>query len=120
MAMSDHDLSDVTGYTYTYLINGVNPATIFKALFKHGDKIRLRFINSASMTFFDVMIPGLKMTVVASDGNNIQPVSVDEFRIGVAETYDVIVEPEENHAYAIFAQSLDRSGYALGALTFRR
>ncbi len=118
MAMTDRDLSDVTGYTYTYLMNGVNPATIFKALFKNGDKIRLRFINSASMTFFDVMIPGLKMTVVASDGNNIQPVSVDEFRIGVAETYDVIVEPEENHAYAIFAQSLDRSGYALGALTY--
>ncbi|MFY4765180.1 copper resistance system multicopper oxidase, partial [Aliarcobacter butzleri] len=70
------------------------------------------------MTFFDVRIPGLKMTVVAADGNNIQPVTVDEFRIGVAETYDVIVEPEVNKAYSIFAQSIDRSGYALGALTF--
>ncbi|MDA3907750.1 MAG: copper resistance system multicopper oxidase [Sulfurimonas sp.] len=118
MAMTDRDLSDVTGYTYTYLMNGQNPATNFKALFKNGEKIRLRFINSSAMTFFDVQIPGLKMSVVASDGNYVQPVSVDEFRIGVAETYDVIVEPEENRAYSIFAQSLDRSGYALGALTY--
>ncbi len=118
MAMTDRDLSDVTGYTYTYLMNGQNPATNFKAIFKNGEKIRLRFINSAAMTFFDVRIPGLKMSVVASDGNYVQPVSVDEFRIGVAETYDVIVEPESDTAYAIFAQSLDRSGYALGALTY--
>ena len=118
MKMTDRDISDVSGYTYTYLMNGENPATIFKALFKNGEKIRLRFINSAAMTFFDVRIPGLKMTVVAADGNNIQPVTVDEFRIGVAETYDVIVEPEVNKAYSIFAQSIDRSGYALGALTF--
>ena len=118
MKMTDRDISDVSGYTYTYLMNGENPATIFKALFKNGEKIRLRFINSAAMTFFDVRIPGLKMTVVAADGNNIQPVTIDEFRIGVAETYDVIVEPEVNKAYSIFAQSIDRSGYALGALTF--
>lgn len=118
MAMTDRDLSDVTGYTYTYLMNGENPATTFKALFKNGEKIRLRFINSSAMTFFDVRIPGLKMTVVASDGNYVQPVTVDEFRIGVAETYDVIVEPDVNTAYSIFAQSLDRSGYALGALTY--
>ena len=118
MAMTDRDLSDVTGYTYTYLMNGQNPATNFKALFKNGEKIRLRFINSSAMTFFDVCIPGLKMTVVAADGNYVQPVAVDEFRIGVAETYDVIVEPETNTSYAIFAQSLDRSGYALGALTY--
>lgn len=118
MAMTDRDLSDVTGYTYTYLMNGQNPATNFKALFKNKEKIRLRFINSSAMTFFDVQIPGLKMSVVASDGNYVQAVSVDEFRIGVAETYDVIVEPEENKAYSIFAQSLDRSGYALGALTY--
>lgn len=118
MAMTDRDLSDVTGYTYTYLINGQNPATNFKALFNNGEKIRLRFINSAAMTFFDVRIPGLKMTVVASDGNYVQAVEVDEFRIGVAETYDVIVEPKDNKAYSIFAQSLDRSGYALGALTY--
>jgi CopA family copper-resistance protein len=118
MAMTDRDLSDVTGYTYTFLMNGENPASIFKALFKNGEKIRLRFVNSSAMTFFDVRIPGLKMSVVASDGNNVQAVDVDEFRIGVAETYDVIVEPEDNTAYAIFAQSLDRSGYALGALTY--
>ena len=99
-------------------MNGQNPATNFKALFKNGEKIRLRFINSSAMTFFDVCIPGLKMTVVAADGNYVQPVAVDEFRIGVAETYDVIVEPETNTSYAIFAQSLDRSGYALGALTY--
>ncbi|MCF6309216.1 MAG: copper resistance system multicopper oxidase [Sulfurimonas sp.] len=118
MAMTDRDLSDVTGYTYTFLMNGQNPATNFKAIFKNGEKIRLRVINSAAMTFFDVRIPGLKMKVVATDGNYIQPVEVDEFRIGVAESYDVIVEPQENTAYAIFAQSIDRSGYALGALTY--
>lgn len=118
MSMMDRDLSDVTGSTYTFLMNGENPASIFKALFKNGEKIRLRFINSSAMTFFDVRIPGLKLKVVASDGNNIQAIDVDEFRIGVAETYDVIVEPEDNTAYAIFAQSLDRSGYSLGALTY--
>jgi len=117
MSMTDRDLSDVTGYTYTYLMNGNNPATQFKALFKAGEKIRLRFINSSAMTFFDVRIPNLKMTIVSADGNNVEPVTVDEFRIGVAETYDVIVEPQNNEVYAIFAQSLDRSGYALGSLT---
>ncbi len=117
MSMTDRDLSDVTGYTYTYLMNGNNPATQFKALFNRGEKIRLRFINSSAMTFFDVRIPNLKMTIVSADGNNVEPVTVDEFRIGVAETYDVIVEPQNNEAYAIFAQSLDRSGYALGSLT---
>ena len=118
MAMTDRDLSDVSGYTYTFLMNGQNPAQNFKALFKNGEKIRLRFINSSAMTFFDVQIPGLKMRVVSADGNNVQPVVVDEFRIGVAETYDVIVEPKEDIAYAIFAQSIDRSGYALGSLTY--
>ena len=118
MAMTDRDLSDVTGYTYTYLMSGKNPTQNFKALFKNGQKIRLRFINSSAMTFFDVRIPGLKMSVVAADGNYVQAVSVDEFRIGVAETYDVIVQPKTDTAYAIFAQSLDRSGYALGALTY--
>jgi CopA family copper-resistance protein len=117
MRMSDRDLSDVTGYTYTYLINGVTPEDGWLALFKRGEKIRLRFINSAAMTIFDVRIPGLKMTVVASDGQNIEPVTVDEFRIGVAETYDVIVEPSDDSAYTIFAQSMDRTGYARGTLT---
>lgn len=117
MRMNDGDLSDVTGYTYTFLMNGKNPATQFKALFKKREKIRLRFINAAAMTFFDVRIPGLKMTVVAADGNHVKPVSVDEFRIGVAETYDVIVQPTKEKPYSIFAQSIDRSGYALGSLT---
>ncbi len=117
MRMNDGDISDITGYTYTFLMNGQNPATQFKALFKKGEKIRLRFVNAAAMTFFDVRIPGLKMTVVAADGNHVKPVSIEEFRIGVAETYDVIVEPGSNKAYAIFAQSIDRSGYALGSLT---
>jgi CopA family copper-resistance protein len=117
MRMSDGDLSDITGYTYTFLMNGKSPASQFKALFKKGEKVRLRFVNGAAMTFFDVRIPGLKMTVVAADGNYVKPVSIEEFRIGVAETYDVIVQPKSNKAYAIFAQSIDRSGYALGSLT---
>lgn len=117
MRMTDRDISDVSSYTYTHLMNGQNPATQFKALFKKGEKIRLRFVNAAAMTFFDVRIPGLKMTVVAADGNHIKPVSIDEFRIGVAETYDVIVKPKSNKAYAIFAQSIERSGYAMGSLT---
>ena len=115
--MSDRDISDVTGSMYTYLMNGNPPAQGWQAIFKQGEKIRLRFINSAAMTIFDVRIPGLKMTVVASDGQNIQPVAVDEFRIGVAETYDVIVEPEMGNAYCIFAQSIDRTGFTVGNLT---
>jgi len=117
MRMTDRDLADVSGYTYTFLTNGQTPADPFKALFKKGEKVRLRFINSAAMTFFDVRIPGLKMTVVAADGNHVEPVTVEEFRIGVAETYDVIVSPLNEKPYAIFAQSIDRSGYALGTLT---
>tara|TARA_R110001592_G_scaffold254129_3_gene517532 strand:+ start:81635 stop:83512 length:1878 start_codon:yes stop_codon:yes gene_type:complete len=117
MRMSDRDISDVTGYTYTYLINGVTPEDGWIGLFKRGEKVRLRFINSAAMTIFDVRMPGLKMTVVAADGQNIDPVTVDEFRIAVAETYDVVVEPHDDSAYTIFAQSIDRSGYARGTLT---
>ncbi len=117
MRMSDRDISDVTGYTYTFLMNGHAPADGWMGLFKRGEKVRLRFINGAAMTFFDVCIPGLKMTVVAADGQYIQPVGVDEFRIGVAETYDVIVEPKDDRAYAVFAQAIDRSGYAFGNLT---
>lgn len=117
MRMSDRDISDVTGYTYTFLMNGVTPADGWLGLFKKGERVRLRFINSSAMTFFDVCIPGLKMTVVAADGQYIQPVSVDEFRIGVAETYDVIVEPSSEQAYTLFAQAIDRSGYARGTLT---
>ncbi len=117
MRMSDRDISDLTSYTYTYLMNGQNPATQFKALFNKGEKILLRFINGSAMTYFDVHIPGLKMTVVAVDGNYIKPVDIEEFRIGVAETYDVIVEPKSSKAYAIFAQNIERSGYAMGSLT---
>ena len=117
MRMSDRDISDVTGYTYSFLTNGQTPDTGWTGLFKKGEKVLLRFINAAAMTFFDVRIPGLKMTVVASDGQTIQPVTVDEFRIGVAETYDVVVEPSDDRAYSIFSQAIDRSGYARGTLT---
>ena len=117
MRMSDRDLSDVTGYTYTFLMNGVAPEDGWLGLFKRGEKVRLRFINGAAMTIFDVRIPGLKMTVVAADGQNIEPITIDEFRIGVAETYDVVVEPSIDSAYTIFAQSLDRTGYTRGTLS---
>ncbi|RRS31694.1 MAG: copper resistance protein CopA [Gammaproteobacteria bacterium (ex Lamellibrachia satsuma)] len=117
MRMSQRDLSDVTGYTYTFLTNGQTPAEGWSGLFRKGEKVRLRFINGSAMTFFDVRIPGLKMTVVAADGQHIEPVSVDEFRMGVAETYDVIVEPKDDTAYTIFAQDIARSGYARGTLT---
>ena len=116
MRMSQRDLSDVTGYTYTFLMNGVTPADGWLGLFERGERVKLRFVNAAAMTFFDVRIPGLKMTVVAADGQYVEPVSVDEFRIGVAETYDVLVEPHDDRAYTIFAQAIDRSGYARGTL----
>ena len=117
MRMSDRDLSDVTGYTYTFLMNGQTPADGWTGMFKRGEKVRLRIINGSAMSFFDVRIPGLTMTVVAADGQNIEPVSVDEFRIGVAETYDVIVAPKDDRAYCLFAQAMDRTGYARGTLT---
>ena len=117
MRMSDRDISDVTGYTYTFLMNGVTPADGWLGLFRRGERIKLRFVNAAAMTFFDVRIPGLKMTVVAADGQYIEPVTVDEFRMGVAETYDVLVEPHDDRAYTVFAQAIDRSGYARGTLT---
>ena len=117
MRMSETDIADVTGYTYTYLMNGMTPDEDWKCLFKRGEKVRLRFINAAAMTIFDVRIPGLKMTVVTSDGQHIDPVTVDEFRIGVAETYDVIVEPLSDCAYTLFAQSIDRTGFTRGTLT---
>jgi len=117
MRMSDRDISDVTGYTYTYLMNGNNPASNWTGLFNKGERVLLRIINASAMTLFDVRIPGLKMTVVAADGQYVEPVSVDEFRIGVAETYDVLVTPDNDMAYALYAQSIDRSGYAIGRLT---
>ena len=119
MKMSPTDLADVSGYTYTYLMNGQAPDGNWTGVFKPGEKIRLRFINGSAMTYFDVRIPGLKMTVVAADGQYVHPVSVDEFRIAVAETYDVIVEPEDEQAYTIFAQSMDRTGFSRGTLAIR-
>jgi FtsP/CotA-like multicopper oxidase with cupredoxin domain len=116
MRMNDTDLLDVSGHTYTYLMNGVTPAANWTGLFRRGEKIRLRMINGSSMSFFDVRIPGLTLTVVAADGQDVEPVTVDEFRIGPAEVYDVIVEPKDDRAYTIFAQSMDRSGYARGTL----
>jgi len=117
MRMSDRDLSDVTGRAYTFLMNGMTANEGWLGLFEKDEKVCLRFINAAAMSIFDVRIPGLKMTVISADGQAVQPVTVDEFRIATAETYDVIVEPEDNQAYSIFAQSIDRSGYTRGTLT---
>ncbi|AGS39677.1 copper resistance system multicopper oxidase [Cycloclasticus zancles] len=114
--MAPTDIADISGATYTYLMNGMAPDSNWTGLFRPGERIRLRFINGATMSYFDVRIPGLKMTVVQADGQNVQPVAVDEFRIGVAETYDVIVEPVDEAAYTIFAASMDRSGFARGTL----
>ena len=119
MNMSPTDISDVTGATYTYLLNGHAPNANWTGLFHAGERIRLRFINGSSMTFFDLRIPGLRMSVVQADGNDVEPVTVDEFRIGIAETYDVIVQPQDEAAYTIFAQSEDRSGFARGTLAPR-
>jgi CopA family copper-resistance protein len=119
MRMTPTDLADVSGYTYTYLMNGTAPAGNWTGMFKPGERVRLRFINGSSMTYFDVRIPGLKMTVVAADGQNVHPVTIDEFRIAVAETFDVIVEPTGQDAFTIFAQSMDRTGYARGTLAVR-
>jgi len=119
MRMDPTDFADVTGYTYTYLMNGLSPAANWTGLFRPGEKVRLRFIDAAAMTFYDVRIPGLKMTVVQADGQYVQPVVVDEFRMGPAETYDVIVEPFEDRAYTLFAETIDRSGYARGTLATR-
>jgi FtsP/CotA-like multicopper oxidase with cupredoxin domain len=116
MRMSDRDISDVTGYTYTFLMNGNSPVDNWTGTFKKGERLLLRVINASAMTLFDVRIPGLKMTVVAADGQYVDPVSVDEFRIGVAETYDVLVTPDDDMAYSVFAQAIDRSGYASGRL----
>ena len=119
MRMSSRDIADVTGSTYTYLLNGHSPQENWNALFKAGERVRLRVINGSAMSYFDVRIPGLKMTVVAADGQPVQPVPVDEFRIGVAETYDVLVSPEDDRAYTIFAEAMDRSGYARATLAPR-
>ena len=119
MRMNPTDLSDVTGAAYTYLMNGTTPGGNWTGVFKPGERVRLRFINGSAQSYFDVRIPGLKLTVVAADGLNVRPVEVDEFRIATAETYDVIVEPSGAEAFTIFAQSIDRSGFAAGTLAIR-
>ncbi|WP_417521602.1 copper resistance system multicopper oxidase [Marinobacter sp.] len=114
MRMMQADVEDLQGFTG--MINGRGPEQNWTGLFEPGERVRLRFINSSAMTYFDIRIPGLEMTVVQADGNNVQPVNVDEFRIGVAETYDVIVRPKDEQAYTIFAESMGRSGYARATL----
>ncbi len=119
MRMTPTDLSDVNANTYTYLMNGTTSLGNWTGLFRSGEKVRLRFINGSAMTYFDVRIPGLKMTVVAADGQPVHPVTVDEFRIAVAETFDVIVEPGGQDAFTIFAQDMGRTGYVSGTLATR-
>ena len=117
MRMLPTDLADVSGYTF--LVNGKNPEQNWTGLFVPGEKIRLRFINASAMSFFDVRIPGLAMTVVASDGQAVEPVEIDEFRFGVAETYDVVVMPTDDRAYTVVAEPIDRNGFALATLAPR-
>ncbi|MEN3226313.1 copper resistance system multicopper oxidase [Methylorubrum rhodesianum] len=117
MRMDPTDIADIGGLTY--LVNGQSPERNFTALFRPGERIRLRFINASAMTYFDVRIPGLKMTVVQADGNNVQPVRVDEFRFGNAETFDVIVQPTEDRAYTIVGEPIDRTGFARATLAPR-
>ncbi|MGE4407085.1 MAG: copper resistance system multicopper oxidase, partial [Pseudomonas sp.] len=121
MNMSPTDLADVSGATYTYLLNGQAPDGNWTGLFQPGERIRLRLINGSAMTYFDFRIPGLKLTVVAADGQYVEPVTVDEVRLAVAETLDVIVEPDGGQdAYTLFAQAMDRSGFARGTLAVRQ
>jgi CopA family copper-resistance protein len=119
MRMDPTDFADITGAHYTYLTNGRAPEGNWTGLFRPGERVRLRFINAAAMTHFDVRIPGLSMNVIQADGQNIQPVRVEEFRIAPAETYDVIVEPTEDRAYTIFSETMDRSGYTRATLAPR-
>ncbi|WP_133478717.1 copper resistance system multicopper oxidase [Cognatilysobacter segetis] len=119
MRMTPTDLSDVNAQTYTYLMNGTTGPGNWTGLFRSGEKVRLRFINGSSMTYFDVRIPGLLMTVVAADGQYVHPVTVDEFRIATAETFDVIVEPSGQDAFTIFAQDSARTGFVSGTLAVR-
>ena len=119
MRMDPTDIADVTGFTYTYLLNGQAAAQNWTTLFKPGERIRMRFINAGAMTHFDVRIPGLEMTLVQADGQNVEPVTVEEFRIAPAESYDMIVQPRGEDAYTIFAEAMDRSGYAAGTLALR-
>lgn len=119
MRMSPRDISDVSGYTYSYLMNGMHPDANWTGLFAPGERLRLRVINASAMTYFNFRIPGLPLTVVAADGQNVEPIETDEFQIGVAETFDVFVEPKADSAYTLMAESMDRTGYARGTLAPR-
>lgn len=119
MRMQPTDVADVSGYAYTYLANGVTPAGNWTGTFAKGERVRLRLINGSAMSVFDLRIPDLKLTVIAADGQDIEPVTVDELRIAAAEVYDVLVEPQDDRAYTIFAQAIDRSGYARATLAPR-
>ena len=119
MRMMPTDIADVTGHLYTYLMNGQGPERGWTGLFTPGERVRLRFINAAALSYFNLRIPGLPMTVVQADGQNVEPVTVDELQMAVAETFDVIVAPTEDRAYTIVAESMDRSGYARGTLAPR-
>ncbi len=119
MRMDPRDIADVSASAYTYLMNGRDAVMNWEALFNPGEKVRLRLVNGSAMTYFDFRIPGLEMTVVAADGQPVKPVTVDEIRIAIAESYDVIVQPKENKAYTLFAESYDRSGFVRGTLAPR-
>src|SRR5260370_28779128 len=119
MRMSPTDILDVSGATYPYLLNGQGPAANWTAPFRPGERVRLRFINGSSMSIFDVRIDGLPMKVIQADGNDVVPVTADQFRTSGAETYDVIVQPKADRAYTIFAQAADRSGHPRGTLAPR-
>ncbi len=119
MRMMPTDLSDVGGASYTYLINGHGPTDNWTALFEPGERVRLRFVNAAAMTLFNVRIPGLPMTVVQTDGLHVEPIEIDEFQIGVAETYDVVVEPQTDEAFTLMCESIERGGYVRGTLAPR-
>ena len=119
MRMDPTDIADVTGATYNYLMNGRTSAENWTALAKPGQRVRLRIINAAAMTYYDFRIPGLPMTVVAVDGQPVKPVDTDELRIAVAETYDVLVTLPDDRAYTLFAETMDRSGFTRGTLAPR-
>ena len=119
MRMDPTDISDVTGATYSYLVNGHGPADNWTALFRSGERVRLRFVNASAMTIFNVRIPGLPLTIVQADGQDVRPVTVDEFQIANAETYDVIVTPPDDRAYTVVGEALDRSGMARATLAPR-
>jgi CopA family copper-resistance protein len=119
MRMAAADIADVTAQTYTYLMNGLDPTGNWTGTFEPGQRVRLRIINGSAMTFFNVRIPGLEMTVVQHDGQHVEPVTIEEFQLGVAETCDVVVRPQTDDAFTIFAETMDRSGFARGTLAPR-